>query len=655
MAAVADPVVVRIEALLRSGEMDAAWLLAESLLASAHSSALQCVAAAQVALRRDAWASAATGLERALGQQPDWPPVQRQLAQVRYRMAQQADPAQARVWLEQTMALWPEHPHARTAWLELLLAEDPLGLLDALSHLSLDPASAALWRLRADAELGCVAPLLQAAQAADPAIPASTLAAATRRLAWNAAVGAAAPVFTHLAQHQPQALLHALGASLALPACVASSADLAQARARYAAGVAELPERLPPAALAAAGVPLAQLGWSNFLLAYQGQDDRELQTRYGDWLSAAAAALCPLPDPRATPRRPGRLRIGLLSSFWRVCTVGAYFGAWMEALQSAATEVWLLHLDPLQDALHQSLNARADHVIALDSRELAAAAQQVHALDLDLLLYPEIGMHGCTQVLAALRLARRQWMGYGHPVTSGLPTMDCVLSAAAMEPTEAAAHYRERLIGLPGLATRYALPERPPAATRADFGLPASGRLLLLPCSAFKWHPDGDAPLAALLAERPDVHAIYLRTEGPGAMQRLEHRLHHALNTHAVDPQRLIALPTLSRTRFLQLLGVADAMLDPWHWSGGNTSLDALHMGLPLLTRWGQFMRGRQSAAMLQMLGATEALAQPLTLLDPSDLAQRFRAELPQRLAELVDGADALGTLRHTVLQALSA
>jgi len=50
-------------------------------------------------------------------------------------------------------------------------------------------------------------------------------------------------------------------------------------------------------------------------------------------------------------------------------------------------------------------------------------------------------------------------------------------------------------------------------------------------------------------------------------------------------------------------------MLDTLHWSGGNTSLDALACGLPIVTLPGAFMRGRQSAAMLRLAGVPELVA----------------------------------------------
>ena len=65
-------------------------------------------------------------------------------------------------------------------------------------------------------------------------------------------------------------------------------------------------------------------------------------------------------------------------------------------------------------------------------------------------------------------------------------------------------------------------------------------------------------------------------------------------------------LPYMPHEKFLRVNSACDVMLDTLHWSGGNTSLDALAAGLPVVTAPGRFMRGRQSAAMLAMLGVEE-------------------------------------------------
>jgi len=50
-------------------------------------------------------------------------------------------------------------------------------------------------------------------------------------------------------------------------------------------------------------------------------------------------------------------------------------------------------------------------------------------------------------------------------------------------------------------------------------------------------------------------------------------------------------------------------MLDTSRWSGGNTSLDAIAAGLPIVARPGRFMRARQSAGMLRLMGIDELVA----------------------------------------------
>jgi predicted O-linked N-acetylglucosamine transferase (SPINDLY family) len=74
--------------------------------------------------------------------------------------------------------------------------------------------------------------------------------------------------------------------------------------------------------------------------------------------------------------------------------------------------------------------------------------------------------------------------------------------------------------------------------------------------------------------------------------------------------KRVIFLPRMDRDAYLQVNRSCDVMLDTLHWSGGNTSLDALACALPIVTLSGEFMRGRQSYAMLKMMGLDELIAQ---------------------------------------------
>ncbi len=463
------------------------------------------------------------------------------------------------------------------------------------------------------------------------------------------------------AANSPEAVRAHLGECLALPPVYRDTADLEACRAAYAAGLERLADALPPAALRGRDLPLEALEWANFYLAYQGHDDRELQSRYGDWLAAAAAAIAPSfaeAPPRRIAKRP---RVGFLSSFLRECTVGSYFGSWIGALRAAGMELTLIQLGPTRDAFTARLGAEADRLLEPDGSLLEIAAA-VRGLDLDLLIHPELGMDGRTLALAALRLAPRQAMAWGHPVTSGLPTIDAYFTCAAMEPPDAALHYREPLLPLPGIGTRYRHPGPPPARTRRELGLPEDRHLVLVPQSAFKLHPDNDTVLATLLAERPAATAVLFGGGTPGAALRLRRRLTAAVRAAGGDPARqLLWLPLVDRRRYLEIATGCDLMLDSLHWSGGNTSIDALVCGLPVITSEGRFMRGRQSAALLRALDAAElivpapALAtRAVELLDDAPrrraLGRRFQAAMPA----LLDDRAPLVTLAGQVRELLA-
>ena len=98
---------------------------------------------------------------------------------------------------------------------------------------------------------------------------------------------------------------------------------------------------------------------------------------------------------------------------------------------------------------------------------------------------------------------------WGHPSTTGLPSIDYFVSSAAAEPADADAHYSEKLVRLPGLGVRFTPQSPPSVASRevelASFGLAhvgvASERVYLCAQSLFKVHPSFDEAVEKVLSE----------------------------------------------------------------------------------------------------------------------------------------------------------
>ena len=412
-------------------------------------------------------------------------------------------------------------------------------------------------------------------------------------------------------RRRPQSLQAALGFHLSLPVVASNTQEMEAARRRFTTGLERLRAEkdcflaLPPRVLA------RQLEWTNFFLGYQGGDDRTLQAAYGGFVTALLGHalpqyLQPLPPPRPTGRR---IRVRFVSSFFRQCTAGNYFKGWITRANREHFEIGVYRVGSRTDAVTSEIEAACDHAVPLVG-SLDEMAARIRADAPDILVFPEVGMDSRTFLLAALRLAPLQCAAWGHPVTTGLPNVDYFLSCESMEPPGAQAHYSERLVTLPGIGTHYERPLCPTGGRRADFGLPPDKTLYLFPQSLFKLHPDNDAVLARVLAGDPESTLVLFEDRHPEVTARFVARLDAVLAAHGLNAsERRIVLPYLSHEDYLRVNRLCDVMLDSLHWSGGNTSLDALACALPLVTLPGAFMRGRQSMAMLRLCELDELVA----------------------------------------------
>jgi predicted O-linked N-acetylglucosamine transferase (SPINDLY family) len=433
-----------------------------------------------------------------------------------------------------------------------------------------------------------------------------------------------------------------LGLALDLPAVYTSIEELCARREQYTRQLAQFVATHPPREIARSAGSADDLRWMNFFLAYQGGDDRALQMQFGNWLSATLNTLlpeCAHPVQTAARVRP---RLAFVSSSFHRCTVGFYFAAWIEYLAQRNWEVVLVHVDARRDALSERL-ARITHAVISLTSDVATNARQLREVAADIIVYPELGMDRNVFALAALRLAKVQVCAWGHPVTTGLPSIDVFLSCAAMEPDNAQQHYSERLIALPGLGTRYLSPRIPDAATCAQLGLPESRPLYLVPQALFKLHPDHDEVLVEILRRDPAALFVLFELRAPSGVLRVRERLLRSLAAASANPgEHLHWFAECSRQDYLLINRSCAVMIDSLHWSGGNATLDALHCGLPVVTCPGRFMRGRQSAAMLRAIDCAELIAAtPAQLAEiavaiahdrarRAQLAQKITANLPQ-------------------------
>lgn len=436
------------------------------------------------------------------------------------------------------------------------------------------------------------------------------------------------------ARHKPRWLVNRM-----LPRVYGSADEIARWRTRFVNGVGALATSIDPASAdALAGVQLR----SNFELPYQGQDDKAVQAQWGGLTARVMAAHFPdlAMRPKARPlegRGDRRLKVGYASACFQNHTITLLFNGWIRQADRERFKVHLYLTGNARDGSTEALKRAAEVTRDADAG-LAEAARLIRADELDILVYPDLGMDNRGMALAALPLAPIQCVSWGHPVTSGLPTMDYFLTSDLMEPEGGEAHYTERLVRLPRLSIAYTAAPAVAAADRATLGLPDG--LLYLCCQALqKYLPQYDAVFPAIARLVPAARFVFIRHRSMHSLNRqFQARLEGAFRAAGLDAARhLVFLPWQPWSSFLQINATVDVFLDSIGWSGGNTTLEALSQGLPPVTLPTGFMRGRHTYAMLRQMGMDELIAT-----DPADyvrIAARlggdgaYRQEMRRRIA----------------------
>jgi predicted O-linked N-acetylglucosamine transferase (SPINDLY family) len=145
---------------------------------------------------------------------------------------------------------------------------------------------------------------------------------------------------------------------------------------------------------------------------------------------------------------------------------------------------------------------------------------------------------------------------------------------------------------------------------RSRLGVPGDAAVYLCVQSLFKYLPRHDALLARIAAAVPAARFVFLGHPRAAVTTAFSRRLgaEFARQGVALDG-RAVFLPRLSHADYLAVNLAADVFLDRPEWSGGNTTLEAIACGLPVVTLPGTFMRGRHSAAILEQLDLSELIA----------------------------------------------
>jgi predicted O-linked N-acetylglucosamine transferase (SPINDLY family) len=363
----------------------------------------------------------------------------------------------------------------------------------------------------------------------------------------------------------------------------------------------------------------------------------EVLEAHRDWAARVAAPLYPVAPRFRNPRDSARrLRVGYVSPDLRRHPVGTMFAPVLERHDPARVETFCYYNYPRGDVMTERMRRAAHHWRDIAELDDATVADRIRADGIDIL----VDLVGHTKHTRLPVFARKpapvqvSWLGYFN--TTGLSTMDYFVTDPVSSPPGQERYFVEKLVRLPATRFCYEPPEFMPEIS----ALPAraTGRVTF-GClnNIAKLNPHVLRLWARILGATPGSRLLLQASALNDPLFRREFR--------AVAAEHGIPADRLELRRFVPVDQAAstyhdiDIALDPFPYCGGMTSLDALWMGVPVVTLPQTMLAGRQTASMLANLGLAELIAADdagyattaVALAREPDRLATLRAELRER------------------------
>jgi predicted O-linked N-acetylglucosamine transferase (SPINDLY family) len=300
------------------------------------------------------------------------------------------------------------------------------------------------------------------------------------------------------------------------------------------------------------------------------------------------------------------LRVGFVSADFGVHPVGWFLLGLFSAFDPSRMELACYSARRVQDWMTTKLKAAAAlwrPIIGLNDETLA---RQVRADGVDVLVDLSGHTAGNRLGVFALKPAPIQvsWLGYIH--TTGLAQMDGILMDEASVPAGEERLFVERVLRLSGGRFCYTAPDyapavRPPPALEKGFVTFGSFNNLT------KATPEVIETWSRVLKGVPGSRLILKWKTFADQAERA--RFIEVFGDLGIDAGRLDLRGVSEHAAMLGEYGDIDIGLDPFPFSGGLTSCEALWMGLPIVTFPGTRPVSRQTLGFLRALGREEWVA----------------------------------------------
>lgn len=338
---------------------------------------------------------------------------------------------------------------------------------------------------------------------------------------------------------------------------------------------------------------------SNILMAmhYSSKYSREeIFQEHLLWNERYAAPLTPRSVSfKNTADRNRRLRVGFVSGSFHRHPVGYLTIGALESLNRDNLEVILYSTNARRDDLTDRFKSTADQWLSIVGETDEDFVARVHRDQVDIL----IDLAGHSDGFRLLAFARRaapvqmKWVG-GQFNTTGMDAMDYFISDSIETPEGDDEWYTEKVIRMPDGYVCY----DPPFYAPDVAALPALSKgCVTFGCFnyATKVTEDVVALWCEILHKTKGSRLILKSKPFNDAVNRKDYEKMFACQ--GIDPERIELRASSSHDILLAEYGEIDIALDPFPYSGGLTTIEALWMGVPVITMPGQTFAARHAAS----------------------------------------------------------
>ena len=301
-----------------------------------------------------------------------------------------------------------------------------------------------------------------------------------------------------------------------------------------------------------------------------------------------------------------KLRVGYVSPDFRTHPAAFLTKRLYTLHDRSRVEVYGYALTPGDgNPVREEIADSSDRFVELSHMQTEDAARRIFDDEIDIL----IDLAGYTNYsrsdIFAIKPAPIQVNFLGYPGTLGADYIDYALVDEVVCPPGRAGLWVEKFAYLPDTYFITNNHQRSSAAPllRTALGLPDTGFVFCCFNNSYKIDPSIFDVWMSIL-HRVNGSVLWLL----GRNKRLEKSLRSEAQARGIDGNRIIFAPFWEHERHLARFQFADLFLDTLHYNAHTTAIDALWMGVPVITCTGQEMPSRVGASLLSAIGLPQLI-----------------------------------------------